>query len=169
MKGDPSGYFLVQILDNGGKSEFKWVINLSLFFFLMVFCVIVYLCWREEMIWSTRKLRFDFEATNVLCCPLGRYAEKVMAIMQTYGDGQTGGGGGVKKQRFSIGSCKQIRPISYYDLEFFLTKMESLATHAPLPLASSLKLVHSFFYHSSFVLLKKAPQGFCAMFARAPA
>ena len=44
MKGDPSEYFLVQILDNGGKSEFKWVINLSLFFFLMVFCVIVYLC-----------------------------------------------------------------------------------------------------------------------------
>ena len=33
MKGDPSEYFLVQILDNGGKSEFKWVINLSLFFF----------------------------------------------------------------------------------------------------------------------------------------
>ena len=32
MKGDPSEYFLVQILDNGGKSEFKWVINLSLFF-----------------------------------------------------------------------------------------------------------------------------------------
>ena len=53
-----------------------------------------------------------------------------MAIMQTYGDGQTGGGV-VKKQRFSIGSCKEIRPISYYDLEFFLTKMESLATHAP--------------------------------------
>ena len=45
MKGDPSEYFLVQILDNGGKSEFKRVINLSLFFFfLMVFCVIVYLC-----------------------------------------------------------------------------------------------------------------------------
>ena len=83
------------------------------------------------MIWSKKKLRFDFEATNVLCCPLDRYAEKVMAIMQTYGDGQTGGGGVVKKQRFSIGSCKEIRPISYYDLEFFLTKMESLATHAP--------------------------------------
>ena len=80
--------------------------------------------------WSIKKLRFDFEATNVLCCPLDRYAEKVMAIIQTYGDGQTGGGG-VKKQRFSIGSCKEIRPISYYDLEFFLTKMESLATHAP--------------------------------------
>ena len=45
--------------------------------------------------------------------------------------GKRGGGGGVKKQRFSIGSCKQITPISYYDLEFFLTKMESLATHAP--------------------------------------
>ena len=91
------------------------------FFFLMVFCVIVYLCWREEMIWSTRKLRFDFEATNVLCCPLGRYAEKVMAIMQTYGDGQTGGGG-VKKQLFRIGSCKQIRPISYCDFGVFLDR-----------------------------------------------
>ena len=34
MKGDPSEYFLVQILDNGGKFEFKWVINFSLFFFL---------------------------------------------------------------------------------------------------------------------------------------
>ena len=45
MNGDPSEYLLVQILDNGGKSEFKRVINLSLFFFfLMVFCVIVYLC-----------------------------------------------------------------------------------------------------------------------------
>ena len=45
MKGDPSGYFLVQILDNGGKSEFKWVINLSLFFFfpygLLCHCVFV--------------------------------------------------------------------------------------------------------------------------------
>ena len=34
MKGDPSEYYLVQILDNGGKSEFKRVNNLSLFFFL---------------------------------------------------------------------------------------------------------------------------------------
>ena len=85
-------------------SLFKFLImgvNLSLngwsilvfFFFLMVFCVIVYLCWggRNDVI--IKKLRFDFEATNVLCCPLDRYAEKVMAIMQTYGDGQTGGGG----------------------------------------------------------------------------
>ena len=122
-----------QILDNGGKSEFKWVINLSLFFFfLMVFCVIVYLCWREEMIWSTRKLRLDFEATNVLCCPLGRYAEKVMAIMQTYGDGQTGGGG-VKKQRFRIGSCKQIRPISYYDFGVFLDRDGVACNPCPPP------------------------------------
>ena len=43
MKEDPSEYFLVQILDNGGKSEFKRVNNLS-FFFLMVCCVIAYLC-----------------------------------------------------------------------------------------------------------------------------
>ena len=43
MKGDPSEYYLVQILDNGGKSEFKRVNNLS-FFFLMVFCLIAYLC-----------------------------------------------------------------------------------------------------------------------------
>ena len=159
MKGDPSKYFLVQILDNGGKSEFKWVINLSLFFFfLMVFCVIVYLCWREEMIWWTRKLRFDFEATNVLCCPLGRYAEKVVAIMQTYGDGQTGGGGGVKKQRFRIGSCKQIRPISYYDFGVFSRQRWScLQPMPPLPFATSLKLVHSFFYYSSIVLLKETP------------
>ena len=44
MKGDPSEYFLVQILDNGGKSEFKRVINLSLFFFsngLLCHCVFV--------------------------------------------------------------------------------------------------------------------------------
>ena len=31
MKGDPSEYYLVQILDNGGKSEFKRVNNLSFF------------------------------------------------------------------------------------------------------------------------------------------
>ena len=45
MKGDPSEYFLVQILDNGGKSEFKWVINFSLFFYfsygLLCHCVFV--------------------------------------------------------------------------------------------------------------------------------
>ena len=29
MKGDPSEYFLVQILDNEGKSEFKWVNSLN--------------------------------------------------------------------------------------------------------------------------------------------
>ena len=31
MKGDPSEYFLVQILDNEGKSEFKWVNGLNSF------------------------------------------------------------------------------------------------------------------------------------------
>ena len=31
MKGDPSEYFLVQILDNEGKSEFKWVNSLNSF------------------------------------------------------------------------------------------------------------------------------------------
>ena len=44
MKGDPSEYFLVQILDNGGKSEFKRVNNLSFFFFpygLLCHCVFV--------------------------------------------------------------------------------------------------------------------------------
>ena len=45
MEGNPSEYFLVQILDNGGKSEFKWVINFSLFFFfsygLLCHCVFV--------------------------------------------------------------------------------------------------------------------------------
>ena len=106
--------------------------SILVFFFFLWSSVSLCICVEgEEMMWSIKKLRFDFEATNVLCCPLDRYAEKVMAIMQTYGDGQTGGGGVVKKQRFSIGSCKEIRPISYYDLEFFLTKMESLATHAP--------------------------------------
>ena len=32
------------------------------------------------------------------------------------------GGGGVKKQLFRIGSCKQIRPISYYDFGVFLDR-----------------------------------------------
>ena len=45
MKGDPSEYFLVQILDNGGKSEFKRVNNLSFFFSL----------------WSTVSLRICVE------------------------------------------------------------------------------------------------------------
>ena len=40
------------------------------------------------------------------------------------------GGGGCQTAAL-IGSCKQMRPISCYDLEFFLTEMESLATHAP--------------------------------------
>ena len=50
MKGDPSEYFLVQILDNGGKSEFKWVINFSLFFFL----------------WSSVSLRICVEGEEVM-------------------------------------------------------------------------------------------------------
>ena len=44
MKGDPSEYFLVQILDNGGKSEFKRVINLSLFFFFLWSSVSLCIC-----------------------------------------------------------------------------------------------------------------------------
>ena len=52
MKGDPSEYFLVQILDNGGKSEFKWVINFSLFFlFFLWSSVSLCICVEgEEMI-----------------------------------------------------------------------------------------------------------------------
>ena len=50
MKGDPSEYFLVQILDNGGKSEFKWVINFSLFIFL----------------WSSVSLRICVEGEEVM-------------------------------------------------------------------------------------------------------
>ena len=127
------------------------------FFFLMVFCVIVYLCWREEMIWSTRKLRFDFEATNVLCCPLGRYAEKVMAIMQTYGDGQTGGGGCQKAalQDWLVQANKADFLLWFWS--FSRQRWSCLQPMPPLPFATSLKLVHSFFYYSSIVLLKETP------------
>ena len=48
MKGDPSEYFLVQILDNGGKSEFKWVINFSLFFFFLWSSVSLCICVEGE-------------------------------------------------------------------------------------------------------------------------
>ena len=136
-------------------------------FFLMVFCVIVYLCWREEMIWSTRKLRFDFEATNVICCPLGRYAEKVMAIMQTYGDGQRGGGCQKAALQYWLVQANKADFLLWFGV--FLDKDGVACNPCPPFPSTSLKLVHSFFYHSSFVLLKEAPQGFCSMLARAPA
>ena len=74
-----------------------WSILVFFFFFLWSSVSLCICVEGEEMMWSIKKLRFDFEATNVLCCPLDRYAEKVMTIMQTYGDGQTGGGGGCQK------------------------------------------------------------------------
>ena len=169
MEGNPSEYFLVQILDNGGKSEFKWVINFSLFFFFLWSSVSLCICVEgEEMMWSIKKLRFDFEATNVLCCPLDRYDEKVMAIMQTYGDGQTGGGLSKSSASVLARARKQGRFLIMI-WSFSWQRWSRLQPMPPLPLATSLKLVHSFFYHSSFVLLKEAPQGFCSMLARAPA
>ena len=46
-----------------------------------------------------------------------------MAVMQTYGDGQRGLGGlGGCQSAALIGSYKQIRPISCYDLGVFLDR-----------------------------------------------
>ena len=104
---------------------------LVFFFFLMVFCVIVYLCWggRNDVI--NKKIKVWFWSYQCSLLSFGQIRWKSNGYYADLRGRANGGGGVVKKQRFSIGSCKEIRPISYYDLEFFLTKMESLATHAP--------------------------------------
>ena len=64
-----------------------------------------------------------------------------------------GVGGGCQTAAL-IGSCKQMRPISCYELGVFLDRDGVACNPCPPP---PLKLVHSFFDHSRIVLLKEAP------------
>ena len=156
MKGDPSEYYLVQILDNGGKSEFKRVNNLSLFFSygLLCHCVFVLrgrndLIHKKIKVWFWKLLKCKMFSVVFWADTLeynGYYAD-----LRCWAKGV--GGGGVKQQRLLAHASKWGRFLVMIS-EFFLTEMESLATHAAPP---PLKLVHSFFDHARIVLLKEAP------------
>ena len=65
-----------------------------------------------------------------------------MAVMQTYGDGQRGLGGlGGCQSAALIGSYKQIRPISCYDLGVFLDS--DGVTCNPMTFVIKLRLLES--------------------------
>ena len=155
MKGDPSEYYLVQILDNGGKSEFKRVNNLSLFFSygLLCHCVFVLrgrndLIHKKIKVWFWKLLKCKMFSVVFWADTLeynGYYADLRWWAKRVWG--------GVKQQRLLAHASKWGRFLVMIS-EFFLTEMESLATHAAPP---PLKLVHSFFDHARIVLLKEAP------------
>ena len=146
-----------------------WSILVFFFIFLMVFCVIVYLCWggRNDLI--KKKIKVWFWSYQCSLLSFGQIRWKSNGY---YADlrGRANGGGGLSKSSASVlaRARKQGRFLIMI-WSFSWQRWSRLQPMPPLPLATSLKLVHSFFYHSSFVLLKEAPQGFCSMLARAPA
>ena len=83
--------------------------------------------------------------------------------------GWANGGGGCQKAALQYWLVQANKADFLLWFGVFLDKDGVACNPCPPFPSTSLKLVHSFFYHSSFVLLKKAPQGFCSMFAHAPA
>ena len=97
-----------------------WSIWVFFFFSygLLCYCVFV-LKGRNDLI--NKKIKVWFWSYQCSLLSFGQIRWKSNGY---YADlrGWANGGGGVKKQRFRIGSCKQIRPISYYDFGVFLDR-----------------------------------------------
>ena len=156
MKGDPSEYYLVQILDNGGKSEFKRVNNLSLFFSygLLCHCVFVLrgrndLIHKKIKVWFWKLLKCKMFSVVFWADTLeynGYYAD-----LRWWAKGVRGG--------LSNSSAYWLMQTNEAD---FLLWSRSFSWQRwsrlqPMPPPPPLKLVHSFFDHARIVLLKEAP------------
>ena len=151
-----------QILDNGGKSEFKWVINLSLFFFffsydLLCHCVFV-LKGRNDLI--NKKIKVWFWSYQCSLLSFGQIHWKSNGYYADLRGWANGGGGGQKAalQDWLVQANKADFLLWFWS--FSWQRWSCLQPMPPPP--PSLCYVfeaspYSFFYYSSIVLLKETP------------